>query len=151
MRFISVSADYFALCGSDPEILHKGSNRPHVLLLSLLYKGQRLRFAVPLRSNIPPAAPKSQYFPLPARSTTKTKHRHGLHYIKMFPITKQYQEKFWVGENPDYLLYQRIIEQNEKTIVSKCQEYLKNYENGIRPRFSVDIDAALQKLGIHIS
>ena len=47
-------------------------------------------FAIPIRSNIPASAPKNQYFALPPRPQTRPKNRHGLHYIKMFPVTKQY-------------------------------------------------------------
>ena len=148
MKFITVSQDYFTLCGSDPEILHKGHRRPHVLLIALKYKGKNLTFAVPLRSNIPPSAPKWQYFALPPRATTRENHRHGLHYTKMLPITKQYQEKFWVGKDPSYKLFQQIIDENERRIVSECQSYLERYESGDHPKYSVDIDAALNKLGI---
>ena len=147
MRFVSISQTFFDLC-DDKELLHKGNRRPHVLILSLRYQGRRLSFAVPLRSNIPPSAPKCEYFPLPPRPSTRPKHRHGLHYIKMFPITKQYQEKFWVGENPSYLLFQKIISENQKRIVSECQTYLDRYAAGERPAFSVDIDGIILKLGL---
>ncbi len=147
MKFVSVSKDFFDLCG-DVELLRKGDRRPHVLVLSLTYKSRKLNFAVPLRSNIPPSAPKDQYFPLPPRPTTKPKHRHGLHYIKMFPITKQYQEKFWIGGNTSYLLFQRIITENQKQIIAECQSYLDRYAAGDMPPFSVNIDAVLSKLGL---
>lgn len=147
MKFVSISKDFFDLCG-DRELMRKGDRRPHVLILSLTYKTRRLNFAVPLRSNIPPSAPKGEYFPLPPRPTTKPKHRHELHYIKMFPVTKQYQEKFWVGKNKSYLLFQRIINENQKQIVAECQAYLNRYASGEKPQFSVDIDQILKKLGI---
>lgn len=147
MKFVSISQEFFDLCNDD-EMLKRKGRRPHVLVLSLLYKGQRLNFAVPLRSNIPPAAPKEEYFPLPPRACTQPRHRHGLHYIKMFPITKQYQEKFWVGENSSYCLFQRIITENRKKIVSECQDYLNRYAAGEIPQFAVDIDNVLNKLGL---
>ncbi len=64
--------------------------RPYVLVIRLKYIEKSYDFAVPIRSNIPAAAPKDQYFALPPRPTTRPKNRHGLHYIKMFPVTKQY-------------------------------------------------------------
>lgn len=145
MKFVTVSQDYYKLC-QDGELLQKGTNRPHVMVVNLKYKGKNVNFAVPLRSNIPPSAPKDTYFPLPPRKTTKPGHRHGLHYIKMFPIEKQYQQKFWTGKKPEYLLYQNIINKNEKQIVQECQAHLSNYEAGNRPQFSVDIDKALAAL-----
>ena len=146
MKFISVSQKYYDLCGDDPQLLHRENRRPHVLVLSLKYKGITRRFAIPLRSNIPANAPKDQYFALPPRPTTRPGNRHGLHYIKMFPITKEYQEKFWVGEKSSYVLFQEIISKNEKEIVDACQKYLDNYAAGIHPQYSVNIDNALEKL-----
>lgn len=131
---------------NDPEFLTKSSSRPHVLVLSLTYKGKKRNFAVPLRSNIPPGEMPWFYYALPPRATTKPKHRHGLHYIKMFPITKKYQCKFWTGKNPSYVLYQNIISKNKKQIIRDCQKYLNNYEKGLRHPYSVDIDSIIQQL-----
>ena len=146
MKFVTVSQDYYELCLSDGELLQKGANRPHVMVVNLKYKGKNVDFAVPPRSNIPPSAQKGTYFSLPPRKTTKPGHRHGLHYIKMFPIEKQYQQKFWTGISPEYILYQNIINKNQKKIVNDCQAYLNDYEAGKRYPFSVDIDKALQEL-----
>lgn len=146
MKFVTVKESFFKLCSDDKELLQKGNQRPHVLLVKLKYKGHNKSFAVPLRSNIPPNVPKSQYFPLPPRKTTKPRHRHGLHYIKMFPVSSQYLDKFLVGKQPEYLLYQGIIDKNIKRIVNECQSYLTQYEKGQRPRYSVDIDKVLEKL-----
>lgn len=145
MKFITVSQKFFDLC-DDPEILYRKDRRPHLLVLSLKYKGQTTRFAVPLRSNIPANAPKNQYFALPPRPSTRQGNHHGLHYIKMFPITKMFQEKFWVGEKASYLLYQEIIAKNERKIVDACQKYLDDYTAGVHPRYSVDIDKVLERL-----
>lgn len=145
MKFITVTRDFFELHKEEPELLNKGDTRPHVLVVRLLYKGENIDFAVPLRSNISPGTPKWQYFPLPSRSTTKPGHRHGLHYIKMFPVLKKHQAKFWVGKNPSYVLYQSIIEKNKKRIVQECQEYLDRYSAGDKSPFSVDIDAVLAR------
>lgn len=146
MKFITVSQKFFDLCGDDPEILFRENRRPHLLVLSLKYKGVARRFAIPLRSNIPANAPKEQYFALPPRPSTRPGNRHGLHYIKMFPITKEHQEKFWVGEKSSYVLFQEIISKNEKEIVDACQKYLDDYASGVHPQYSVNIDNALEKL-----
>lgn len=145
MKFVTISNSYFELC-QDPELLRKGNRRPHVLLLSLKYRGSRHSFAVPLRSNIPPASPKSEYFALPPRPTTKPGHRHGLHYIKMFPVTKKYVEKFWIGENQSYILFQKILSKHISQIVQECQAYLDRYAEGHISPYAVNIDAALEKL-----
>lgn len=147
MKFITIDPRFAALC-SDPEMMQKSDKRPHIVVLKLTYKGKKLNFAVPMRSNIPPSAAKSDYFPLPPRTTTKPKHRHGLHYIKMFPITKKYYRKFNVGKNPSYVLFQSIITKNTKQIVTECQDYLNRYAAGNIPVYAVDIDAIIAKLGI---
>ena len=146
MRLITVSNDFFKLCGDDPELLDKGGTRPHVLVMRLRYKGAKHLFAVPLRSNISPNTPKEQYYALPPRSTTKPRHRHGLHYIKMFPILKQHQRKMRIEGNAFYETLQRILDTNESIIVDQCQRYLDAYADGSHPRYCVDIDAALRKL-----
>lgn len=84
--------------------------------------------------------PKDQYFALPPRPTTRPGCRHGIHYIKMFPITKSYQRRFRTEGSAYYVTLQRIIDGNTKRIVSECQAYLDSYEREGRPRFAVDID-----------
>lgn len=64
----------------------------------------------------------------------------------MFPITAEYQEKFWIGKDPSYILCQDIIKRNQKEIVTACQAYLDNYASGIRPLYSVDIEKAFERL-----
>lgn len=146
MKFVTISQSFLNMCSEDIEILKKSNRRPHVLVLSLMYKGRRRDFAIPLRSNIPPGAPKNQYYSLPPRKTTKPNHRHGLHYIKMFPVKRCYLEKFWTGESGEYVLYQTIISKNRNQIIRDCQKYLYDYEHGKRPAYSVDIDYVLSKL-----
>lgn len=145
MRIVSVSQDFFDLCGDDRELMLK-RNRPCILVIRLRYKGKRHDFAVPLRSNIAPNVPKDQYFALPPRPTTKPGHRHGIHYIKMFPIRKQYQRRFRTEGSQYYETLQRIIDSNSKQIVGNCQAYLDRYEAEGKPRFAVDIDRVLEKL-----
>lgn len=63
----------------------------------------------------------------------------------MFPIDRTKAQKF----NTDKMFYsiiKAIIDKNEKLIVSSCQKYLKDYESGIKPPFSTDIDLLLNQL-----
>lgn len=146
MKFVTISQSFYNLCADEPEMLFRENRRPHLLVLSLQYKGRTCNFAVPFRSNIPATAPRNQYYSLPPRSATRRGNHHGLHYIKMFPITASYQEKFYVDSESPYALYQRIIDANKKTIVDDCQRYLNNYAAGNHPRYSVDIDKILAHL-----
>ena len=77
----------------DREMLDK-HGRPCLLVVRLKYKGKNRMFAVPFRSNIPGNVPKEQYFSLPPRSTTQSGKRHGIHYIKMFPVEKPFLERY---------------------------------------------------------
>ena len=116
MRLVSIDTTLFDKYKNDPEVLTK-SKRPYVLVIRLKYKERSYDFAVPIRSNIPAAAPKEQYFALPPRPTTRPKNRHGLHYIKMFPVTKQYLRRYRTEGNQFATLIQTIIDKNTKTIV----------------------------------
>ena len=145
MKLVSINSDLLSIFSADPEVLQK-NNRPYVLVLRLKYRGRNQDFAIPIRSNIPAASPKNQYFALPPRPTTRPKNRHGLHYIKMFPIRKEYLLRYRVEGNPFALLIQEIIDKNSKEIVSACQEYINRYSAGEHPAFSTDIDFLLQQL-----
>lgn len=145
MRLVSVDTELFDKYKNDPEILTK-SNRPYVLVIRLKYKEKNYDFAVPIRSNIPAAAPKGQYFALPPRPTTRPKNRHGIHYIKMFPVTKQYLRRYRTEGNQFAMMLQSIIDKNTKKIVDDCQEYLDEYAKGHHPAFSTDIDYLLAQL-----
>lgn len=79
--------DFFVHAEGDRELMLK-HNRPCIVVVRLRFRGKRRDFAVPLRSNIAPNVPKDQYFALPPRPTTRPNCRHGIHYIKMFPITR---------------------------------------------------------------
>ena len=103
-------------------------------------------FAIPIRSNIPASAPKNQYFALPPRPQTRPKNRHGLHYIKMFPVTKQYLIRYRTDGNRFATLIQTIIDKNSKQIVNECQRYLDLYSQGIKPLYSTDIDYLIEQL-----
>lgn len=145
MRLVSIDKKILELFEDDPEVLRK-TGRPYVMVIRLKYKGQNHDFAVPIRSNISASAPKDQYFPLPPRPTTKPKNRHGIHYIKMFPVTKQYLIRYRTEGNRFAQLIQNIIDKNSKAIITDCQNYLEAYEAGKRPRFSTNIDFLICKL-----
>ena len=145
MKLVTIRADLLSLYEKDKEVLQK-SGRPYVVVLRLKYKERNYDFAVPIRSNIPAAAPKEQYFALPPRPTTRPRNRHGLHYIKMFPITKEYQVRYRTDGNAFAMLIQQIIDKNTKQIVLECQQYLDDYAAGKHPQFSTDIDFLLSVL-----
>lgn len=143
MRLVTLKKNDLQKYTIDPEMLQK-AGRPCVLIVKLKYKGKRIDFAVPIRSNIHPSTPKDQYFPLPPRTTTKPKHRHGIHYIKMFPVDKSIVLRYRTSKNPNARLMKKVIDQNEKQIVLECQQYLTLYECGIRPQYSTDIDLLIK-------
>jgi hypothetical protein len=145
MRLVSIDTTLFDKYKDDPEVLTK-SKRPYVLVIRLKYKTRDYDFAVPIRSNIPSNVPKEQYFALPPRPTTRPKNRHGLHYIKMFPVTKQYLRRYRTEGNQFATLIQNIIDKNTKSIVEDCQSYLDEYANGHHPKFSTNIDYLLSQL-----
>jgi hypothetical protein len=145
MRLVSIDTTLFDKYKDDPEVLTK-SKRPYVLVIRLKYKTRDYDFAVPIRSNIPSNVPKEQYFALPPRPTTRPKNRHGLHYIKMFPVTKQYLRRYRTEGNQFATLIQNIIDKNTKTIVDDCQSYLDEYAKGHHPKFSTNIDYLLSQL-----
>lgn len=145
MKLVTIRADLLSLYEKDKEVLQK-SGRPYVVVLRLKYKERNYDFAVPIRSNISAAAPKEQYFALPPRPTTRPRNRHGLHYIKMFPITKEYQVRYRTDGNAFAMLIQQILDKNTKQIVLECQQYLDDYAAGKHPQFSTDIDFLLSVL-----
>ena len=145
MRIVTIDKKSLKKHAADKEMLQK-ANRPCVLVVRLKYKGKRYDFAVPLRSNISPSTPKDQYFPLPPRPTTKPKHRHGIHYIKMFPIKKSAALRYRTSGNALAIKTKSIIDRNEKIIIQSCQNYLLNYEKGIHPSYSTDIDFLIKQL-----
>lgn len=69
-----------------------------------------------------------------------------MHYIKMFPVTKQYLRKYHIEGNQFAMLIQGIIDKNTKIIVDDCQAYLDTYAKGNHPQFSTDIDYLLSQL-----
>ncbi len=145
MKLVSINNALLLKYSGDSEVLQK-STRPYVLVIRLKYKDNNYDFAVPIRSNIPASAPKNQYFALPPRPQTKPKNHHGLHYIKMFPVTKQYLVRYRVEGHRFATLIQNIINKNSKQIVDECQQYLDLYSQGIKPVYSTDIDHLIEQL-----
>ena len=145
MKLVSINNALLLKYSGDSEVLQK-STRPYVLVIRLKYKNNNYDFAVPIRSNIPASAPKNQYFALPPRPQTRPKKHHGLHYIKMFPVTKQYLVRYRVEGNRFATLIQNIINKNSKQIVDECQQYLDLYSQGIKPVYSTDIDHLIEQL-----
>ena len=145
MKLVTINNSLLLKSSGDPEVLQK-STRPYVLVIRLKYRDTNYDFAVPIRSNIPASAPKDQYFALPPRPQTKPKNRHGLHYIKMFPVTKQYLVRYRTEGNSFATLIQNIIDKNSKQIVDACQRYLDLYSQGTRPTYSTDIDYLIEQL-----
>ena len=68
------------------------------------------------------------------------------HYIKMFPVTKQYLIRYRTDGNRFATLIQTIIDKNSKQIVNECQRYLDLYSQGIKPLYSTDIDYLIEQL-----
>lgn len=145
MKLVAIDEKLIQKYKADKEILHK-KGRPYVLVIRLKYKGNNQDFAIPLRSNISASAPKNEYFALPPRPSTKPKNRHGIHYIKMFPIEKKYLNKYHTEGNEFAILIQSIIDKNSKQIISECQTYLSEYEKGNKSEYSTNIDLLLSIL-----
>ena len=129
----------------DREVLQE-NDRPYMLLIRLKYKGKRIHFAVPLRSNISPSTPVEQYFPLPNRKTTRAGCHHGLHYLKMIPIKKQYIQKYYTQGDVFSTFIEAYIKQHEREIVKRCQNYLDSYTSTGKKLFSTDLDRLLEML-----
>ncbi|MEJ6951699.1 hypothetical protein [Natronospora cellulosivora (SeqCode)] len=140
MMISSISLNFFELCSFDKELLHNTNRRPHLVVLKLKYKGKRQDFAIPFRSNIPNYVPEEQYFSLPPRATTRQYRIHGLHYIKMFPIKREFLEKFYIKNDSNFQIVKKVITKNKKTIINEAQQYLIEYENGVIPKFATDIE-----------
>ena len=141
MKIVKIKSELIKKYSVDPEMLHK-SDRPCVLVIKLKYRGKNRDFAVPIRSNVLASSPKNEYFPLATRYSTKDTNRHGIHYIKMFPVDKRFYEKYRTEDNVAAALVKAMVsdKENESRIVRECQEYLKRYECGNKPKYSTDLD-----------
>ena len=120
---------FFIPLQDDKELLfNKNGRRPYAIIVKLKFNHQIIDFAIPFRSNISPKTPKQQYFSLPPNKKTKPYHKHGLHYVKMFPIKRQFLEKFDFSD-PYYQRILKIIDNNHKKIITNAQKYVVLYEN----------------------
>lgn len=145
MKIVTIKNELLNKYSGDSEVLKKAT-RPCVLIVRLKYRGVSYDFAVPMRSNIPAAAPKDQYFSLPPRPQTRPRNHHGLHYIKMFPVKKQYLVRYRTEGNEFATIISSIIDKNSKQIVDACQQYLDLYGKGIRPAYATDIEYLIEQL-----
>lgn len=151
MRLVKVKHQFYDLCKTnnvENELLFNERGRPCVLIVQLVYKGNNLKFVVPLRSNISSRTPSSQYFALPPNQNTRAGCHHGVHYVKLFPITDEYIDAYRVDdENHEYYdtIYD-ILNRNESRIIRDCQNYLRRYEIGKGSFVTPDIDGILVML-----
>lgn len=147
MRIVKVSRSFFNDCiahGTDGELLFNEQGRPCVLIVALMYRGKQHEFIVPMRSNISGTTPEEQYFPLPTTSHTRPGRKHGIHYIKLFPITNKYVQRYRLNTEDKYWrATQAIIDSHEKEIVDACQNILNEYDAGNRHPMTPDIDGIL--------
>lgn len=147
MKFTSIKEEFFRLCSFDNELLHnQKEKRPYLLIIKLKYKQQNYDFAIPFRSNISNYIPKEQYFSLPPRFTTNQNKIHGLHYIKMFPIQKQYLKQYVINKDSYHDLIKDIINKNIKQIIQESQKYINDYECGIKVEYATNIEGIFEAL-----
>lgn len=149
ITLVKVKSSFYQLCrqyGVDRELLYNERGRPCVLLVKLRYKNDLRDFVVPLRSNISSTTPSIQYFPLPPNPSTKRYRRHGLHYIKIFPVDRKYLDVYQVSGDNYYINILRILNMFEKNIVNACQDYLNDCEKGNKHLMTPDIDGILNML-----
>lgn len=141
MKITAISDKYFEKCSFEgDELLHnKQEKRPYVIILKLNYMGNKHDFAIPFRSGIKSYFDKTQYYSLPPRSSTKPNEIHGLHYIKMFPVTKEYLQKYHLYDDKYNQLIQKIVTDNKDTIITEAQNYLDGYSSGERFEFGTKI------------
>lgn len=151
IKLVKVKQTFYDFCKEnsvDEELLFNEKGRPCVLVLKLKYRGLMTDFIVPLRSNISPTIPGTQYFNLPPNPNTKPKHHHGVHYIKLFPIDRKYIDTYVTSGDKYYSTILNILNRKEKDIVDACQAYLKECENGNKHSMTPNLDGILTVLGL---
>jgi len=149
MKLVKVKESFYELCknnGCDSELMFNEQGRPCVLIVKLKYKNRLQKFVVPLRSNISSATPKNQYLSLPPNSNTKPKHRHGIHYIKLFPITNAYIDLYNINRDAYMQGVVKFINNKEAEIITNIQKYLMDCENGNKHNMTPQIDEIMELL-----
>ena len=149
MQLVKVNEKFYIDCknnGTESEIMFNEKGRPCVLLIQMKYKGDMHKFVVPLRSNISATTPEWQYCKIPPNKTTRTGNKAGVHYIKLFPISDKYIDKFNVGADPHMVLVKSILDKKETEIVQACKDYLEQIEQGNKHSMTPDIDGILNWL-----
>lgn len=89
---------------------------------------------------------RSIYFALPPNPLTKPGKRHGIHYIKLFPVDKMYIQPYKISKSGYLVMVKSILDKNESKIVDACQNYLNQYEKGKGNKMTPDIDGILSWL-----
>lgn len=146
MELVKVKETFYTECvkhNTDQELMFNEQGRPCVLMIRMKYRDKYYKFVVPLRSNISGATPKNQYFSLPPNANTKKGNSHGLHFIKIFPVTEQYIDKYLIDKSSHKLMIKSIIDKNEETIINECQNYLESCEQGKQHYMTPNIDGIL--------
>ena len=150
MKLVKVKPSFFALCKAngidEKQLLQTKAGRPCVLIAKLRYKGDIRQFIIPLRSNIPGDTDKKEFFELPPNDKTAEGKYHGVHYNKLFPVSKKYIDQYRYDKSNYLNSIKELIDNNVKIIVNACQEYLTEYESGNRHRFTPDIDGIIEVL-----
>ena len=75
-----------------------------------------------------------------------TGNKAGLHLIKMFPVDKNYFEKFHIKSGSSYDLNAQITSTKTKEIVEKCQDYLNRVASSEFIKYRVNIDKVIEEL-----
>ncbi len=149
MRLVKVTEEFYTKCklnDTAQELMENEMGRPCVLLLNLEYRGIKREFVVPLRSNISGTAPKWQYLSLPPNAKTKPGKRHGVHYIKLFPISDAYINKYVIDGDDFLIKINDILHRKQNDIVEACQNYLVECESGNIHSMTPNIDGIISWL-----
>ncbi len=150
IKVVTIHDDFFRLFedDSDCELLkvkEEMHRRPCLILIKIRYKSKKYTFALPLRSNISSRTPKNTYFALPNRPITRDGNHHGIHYSKAFPVDPKYFLPYKMDGDILGELILATIEKNINKVIQDFKKYIDEYENGIKPKYCVDIDNAIIK------
>ena len=69
-----------------------------------------------------------------------------MHYIKLFPIDSKYIQKYRIENNAYMQQVKSILDKNEKDIITACQNYLYECEQGKKNPMTPDIDGIMSWL-----